>query len=105
MTYLYITVFRVYNAGMKTSAEKRTELSVRRAELQAMGILAGCINTALVLVGIAFLIIRLSENMLDVFAIVLFSLAALTAIAGLCVAVAYRKAIDCAADGSENEHI
>ncbi len=90
---------------MKTATEVRTELAVKKADMTAMGILFGCINTALILVGIAFALIKFTGNgRVDAYSIVLFSLAGVIALVGFAAMVMYRNSVRTAIDETDEHY-
>ena len=90
---------------MKTPSEKRTELSAKKADMAATNILMNCINTALILLGIGFLLMKLTGNdRVDAYSITMFVLAAVIALVGLCAMAMFRSSVTKAIDESD-EHI
>lgn len=90
---------------MKTPSEKRTELSAKKADMAATNILMNCINTALILLGIGFLLMKLTgRNEVDAYSITMFVLAAVIALVGLCAMAMFKSSVTKAVDESD-EHI
>lgn len=90
------------NTNMKTPLERKTELSVMKANMSAMGMFLSCLRTAFVLLGIAFVLIKLNaDGKMGGYSITMIVLASVIAIVGLCNAIMFKRGICKVDDDSE----
>ncbi len=91
-----------YTTDMKTPLQRKTELSVTKAKMSAMGIFLSCLRTAFVLLGIAFVLIKLNgDERMGGYAITMVVLASVLVAIGICASLMFKRGI-CKVDDSDD---